>query len=830
MGVSPESIVADAGPDYTDSCMIALYPPADLAATLALPDGLAPDDLHVTLIYLGPASEVGDLDDLSSIIEDIATFNPPLVGEIGGLGTFFGAEDPDENGQDPVVALIDVDGLSGLRAALLAALNDQGFDQASSHDFTPHMTLAYEEPGAPLPTSSLGAKLPVDVTFRELVLVVGDQKTPFSLGHVYQPVQTPDGGFAIDPNVSPDSDTLGVEGVDPEMQAEIEEALSSGLTDDQGAPVCIVCAMPEDFAPHEGVSVNDDNDPVATIGDPVPTGGDDDDTDDLADALEAIGPGLTAAAAIRGSVVDRFAIVAGGACAGPGPCDTNPLGLKMNWVNKAGGLPVYIRAIAHALQRSGQSESGAIQMAIGTVKRWAAGGGKVSAAVRARAAAALAQWEALRAHAHVASAALAEDYWSFELEFCDEFAWNEALHPRGQGGKFAPLGSGAGYNQSTAKGEKDNRRVKNVQKMLGALGISVGEAGVDGKLGPDTKAAIQQFQRNHGIKPTGIVNEQTIKSIRHASRNKIGAGRVTPGGGGASRGGASTATRSPRTAVHARLTQAQRDHQRAVRVHQRKVAAHQAAEIRRTDKQIEKSRGSLRKWENANPTLVPSAARAAARRSAPPPSPGWPRPVHAAATGPGIDVAGDPPPDSITHAGVAVKAGDTGRVLMLQRGLNEPDDPAAGKWEFPGGGVEPGDPNPWGTAMREWSEEVGQPFPEGTLAHQWTAPSGTWQGHTFITPTEDSVDLGGIRHVDNPDDPDGDGSEQVAWWDPDDAAENPALRPEVEDTPWEDLKQAKADAPATEQTVTVASLLRPTIAAPRQFTPVPLSTLIEEYA
>lgn len=90
-----------------------------------------------------------------------------------------------------------------------------------------------------------------------------------------------------------------------------------------------------------------------------------------------------------------------GICSGPGPCDVTPLGTGKNWVTKVGGLPLYIRAIAHALRRSGHAESDAIQLAVGTVQRWARGGGNVTAATRARAAAALAEWERKRAEAHL---------------------------------------------------------------------------------------------------------------------------------------------------------------------------------------------------------------------------------------------------------------------------------------------------------------------------------------------------------------------------------------------------------------------------------------------
>lgn len=82
-----------------------------------------------------------------------------------------------------------------------------------------------------------------------------------------------------------------------------------------------------------------------------------------------------------------------------GPCSMNK-SPKKNWVEKSGGLPNYICHIAKAVARGGHGTGGAIAIAIGTAKRWAAGGGKVSPSVRAKAGAAVAEWEALKARAH----------------------------------------------------------------------------------------------------------------------------------------------------------------------------------------------------------------------------------------------------------------------------------------------------------------------------------------------------------------------------------------------------------------------------------------------
>lgn len=140
-------------------------------------------------------------------------------------------------------------------------------------------------------------------------------------------------------------------------------------------------------------------------------------------------------------------------------------------------------------------------------------------------------------------------------------------------------------------------------------------------------------------------------------------------------------------------------------------------------------------------------------------------------------VADTSPQPAPKAAGLAVKAADTGRALMLQRGLTD-DDPAAGDWEFPGGGIEPGE-DPYDAARREWAEETGMPVPEnGELTGAWMSPDGVYQGHVLTVPEEfDPTD--GRDQVTNPDDPDGDQVESIAWWEPADMVDNPAIREEL---------------------------------------------------
>lgn len=89
-----------------------------------------------------------------------------------------------------------------------------------------------------------------------------------------------------------------------------------------------------------------------------------------------------------------FLAGAGGGCS----LDRSP---KSNWVEKDGGLPNYICRIARAINRGkGHSVSSSIAIAVSRAKDWAAGGSKVTAATRAKAAGGVAEWEALKARAH----------------------------------------------------------------------------------------------------------------------------------------------------------------------------------------------------------------------------------------------------------------------------------------------------------------------------------------------------------------------------------------------------------------------------------------------
>lgn len=132
---------------------------------------------------------------------------------------------------------------------------------------------------------------------------------------------------------------------------------------------------------------------------------------------------------------------------------------------------------------------------------------------------------------------------------------------------------------------------------------------------------------------------------------------------------------------------------------------------------------------------------------------------------------------SLVAAGIAVRAADTGRLLMLQRAKAE-DDPAGGTWEFPGGHIEAGEAA-YDAAKREWQEEVGQTLPAGQVVSSWTAGNGIYQGFVYQVATEADINIADRDSVTNPDDPDGDQIEAIAWFDAEHLKDNPAIRPEL---------------------------------------------------
>lgn len=56
----------------------------------------------------------------------------------------------------------------------------------------------------------------------------------------------------------------------------------------------------------------------------------------------------------------------------------------------------------------------------------------------------------------------------------------------------------------------NGKRVRKVQRFLQSKGYDIGDQGVDGHLGTDTEAAVEAFQRDHALKPDGLIGASTL--------------------------------------------------------------------------------------------------------------------------------------------------------------------------------------------------------------------------------------------------------------------------------------------------------------------------------
>ena len=132
----------DGTPDFSDHVMVALYPdPAAreaIASHLSGPDETSdPDDLHVTLLYLGRISDAPAEQEIVDAVTRAVEGSPSLSGTIGGIGMFPAMEGDDKGA--PTYAPVDVPGINLLHEQILSEVGSN----ASEHGFTPHMTLGY---------------------------------------------------------------------------------------------------------------------------------------------------------------------------------------------------------------------------------------------------------------------------------------------------------------------------------------------------------------------------------------------------------------------------------------------------------------------------------------------------------------------------------------------------------------------------------------------------------------------------------------------------------------------------------------------------------------
>lgn len=167
---------ADASADYSAGVMVCFRVPEDLALEVALrePGALGPDELHLTLAFMG---DVGSLDfTREQLVQAVASFAaaaPPLTGKVSGVGRFSTPEGT------ATYASVDSPELPAWRQRLVATLEAHGLTPSTAHGFTPHVTLHYARHEGETPAADSVPDL--TLRFGTVEVTWGEDRTSFAL-------------------------------------------------------------------------------------------------------------------------------------------------------------------------------------------------------------------------------------------------------------------------------------------------------------------------------------------------------------------------------------------------------------------------------------------------------------------------------------------------------------------------------------------------------------------------------------------------------------------------------------------------------------------------
>lgn len=155
-----------------DGIMLAFYVPQELAQEIALEGGHTPEELHLTLAYLGDKGQVQGLEGLAYVAREVAGSHLPISGRIDGIARF--CHTNDEEGRDALVLLVNAPALSGFREQLVNRVFEGGYKVDMENGFTPHITLKYLAPNEQAPVQRVEKEIPIE--FDRLTLAVGDEQ------------------------------------------------------------------------------------------------------------------------------------------------------------------------------------------------------------------------------------------------------------------------------------------------------------------------------------------------------------------------------------------------------------------------------------------------------------------------------------------------------------------------------------------------------------------------------------------------------------------------------------------------------------------------------
>lgn len=481
--------------------MVALLPTAAHAKAMAVPGGESPEDMHVTLTYLGDDVTGWSPEQHERVInraKDVAQHTAPFEGRVFGHATF----NPDAYaGHEPcAVHLVGgTDRLHSMHREL------KGLASAAQHPgFTPHVTGAYGKTAADL-------KYTGPVKFDRMLVALGDKRTEIplkaptrgndmgtldfsrpelgelaigmaaalSMRREAQAIELGKWSEVLHPR-APGGGPIGGQFVSAKgaLHAATGRSKATGKAHyvEKIGPKAYRATEVKPAGPHVRVEGSGKTVAVHTGGRENPVSG--------ADALKAadgyyVAPAPSmpqdrffedAKAQARGRIQTARsggrALELSAKTAGYSTTHS-PLGRPGGpglWGHKGWQLPAYIQNVAKGIERSGKTRSKAIELAVGKVRDWAEGKGKVGPEVKAASAKAIAEWEALRARTHAGKVAIKT---ARAGDRAIELAFSEKLHPR------LPKGLGGGrFTRRGGSGKvgalrRDERKVAAKTHLIG---------------------------------------------------------------------------------------------------------------------------------------------------------------------------------------------------------------------------------------------------------------------------------------------------------------------------------------------------------------------------